>query len=366
MGHRLVTAESGLVSPLWQAVERRGSAASVASPRRTSQVFRTLTVVALTSVAVGLPASRGEAVPTPGTPSTCEESRRQFTANGDAAEKVAEQLNDARVARVKMQKAYSTADKHARAVKAQYGALASDFKKIVSGELKSAPAGQFAVFFTSGSPKEFADQMALIDYVAGRKGEKIDKLSTVRAAALKAQAEAQAKLAARVKVEKEITAKVSDLRKRGTLLKSLLSRLCPADDPVQAAARASRDAVRLPMGPASDAAQKAVQTALAQIGDPYVWGAAGPDAFDCSGLTLYAWASAGVALPHSSSSQYGVGTRISRSQVRAGDLVFFYSPIHHVGLAINNVQMVHASTYGVPVKIENIDNSPYVGATRVG
>ena len=52
--------------------------------------------------------------------------------------------------------------------------------------------------------------------------------------------------------------------------------------------------------------------------------------------------------------------------MRAGDLVFFYSPIHHVGIAINNVQMVHASTYGVPVKIENIDNSPYVGATRVG
>ena len=337
----------------------------MASPRRTSRVFRTLTVVAMTSVAVGLPASRGEAVPNPGAPTTCEESRRQFTANGEAAEKVAEQLNDARVARAKMQKAYSTADKRARAIKAQYGALASDFKKIVSGELKSAPAGQFAVFFTSASPKDFADQMALMDYVAGRKGEKIDKLGTVRAAAAKAQTEAQAKLAARVKVEKEITAKVSDLRKRATQLKGLLSRLCPADDPVQAA-RASRDAVRLPMGPASGGAQKAVQTALAHLGDPYVWGAAGPDAFDCSGLTSYAWASAGVMLPHSSASQYGVGTRISRSQVRAGDLVFFYSPIHHVGIAINNVQMVHASTYGVPVKIENIDNSPYVGATRVG
>jgi cell wall-associated NlpC family hydrolase len=338
----------------------------VASPRRTSQVFRTLTVVALTSAAVGLPASRGEAVPGPSTPTTCAESRKQFTANGEAAEKVAEQLNDARVARVKMQKAYSAADRQARAVKAQYGELAGDFKKIVSGELKSAPAGQFAVFFSSRSPKDFADQMALMDYVAGRKGEKIDKLSVVRAAAVKAQSDAQAKLSARVKIEKDIATKVADLRKRGTQLTNLLSRLCAADDPVQTAARASRDTVRLPMGPVSGAAQKAVQTALAQIGDPYVWGAAGPDAFDCSGLTMYAWASAGVQLPHSSSSQYGVGTRISRSQVRAGDLVFFYSPIHHVGIAINSTQMVHASTFGVPVKIENIDNSPYVGATRLG
>ena len=338
----------------------------MASPRRTSQVFRTLTVVALTSAAIGLPASRGEAVPGPSTPTTCAETRRQFVANGEAAEKVAEQLNDARVARAKMQKAYAVADKRARAIKAQYGELASDFKKIVSGELKSAPAGQFAVFFSSRSPKDFADQMALMDYIAGRKGEKIDTLGTVRAAAIKAQADAQAKLAARVKVEKQISAKVADLRKRGTQLTGLMSRLCAGDDPTQTALRGSRDVARLPIGPASGGAEKAVQTALAQIGDPYVWGAAGPDAFDCSGLTLYAWASAGVQLPHSSSSQYGVGRRISRTEVRAGDLVFFYSPIHHVGIAINNTQMVHASTFGVPVKIDNIDSSPYVGATRVG
>ncbi|MFL6128080.1 MAG: C40 family peptidase [Mycobacteriales bacterium] len=338
----------------------------MASPRRTSPVLRTLAVAALTSAAVGLPASRGEAVPSPGAPTTCEDSRTQFVANGNAAEKVAEQLNDARVARVKMQKAYSTADKRARAVNAQYGALAGDFKKIVSGELKSAPAGQFAVFFSSRSPKEFADQMALMDYVAGRKGAKIDQLGTVRAAAVKAQSEAQAKLAARVKVEKEITAKSADLRKRGSQLTALLSRLCAGDDPTTAAARGSRDLVRLPMGPASGSAQRAVQTALAQVGDPYVWGAAGPDAFDCSGLTSYAWASAGVQLPHSSGAQYGMGRNISRSEVRAGDLVFFYSPIHHVGIAINNSQMVHASTFGVPVKIADIDSSPYVGATRLG
>ncbi len=338
----------------------------MASPRRSSQVLRTVTVLALTGAAVGIPAARGEAVPRPDTPTSCAESRQQFLANGVAAEKVAEQLNDARVARVRVQKAYAAADKRARVVKAQYGELAGDFKKIVSGELKSAPAGQFAVFFSSRSPKDFADQMALMDYVAGRKGEKIDQLGKVRAAAVKAQGAAQATLAARLKVEREIGAKVADLRKRGTSLSSLQSRLCADDDPVVQAARASRSTARLPIGPASGGAQKAVQTALAQIGDPYVWGAGGPNAFDCSGLTMFAWASAGVGLPHSSRSQYGMGTQISRSEVRAGDLVFFYSPISHVGLAINGTQMVHASTYGVPVKVENIDHAPFAGATRLG
>jgi cell wall-associated NlpC family hydrolase len=334
----------------------------VASTRRT-QVIRALTVLALTSAAVAVPAVGAEAVPAP---TTCEQTRAQFTANGQVAEKVAEQLNDAKIAKAKMQKQVAAATAKARVASAGYGKAARDFKQIVSGELKSAPAGQFAVFFTSGSPKEFADQMALMDYVAGRKGQRIDQLASIRATALKTQHDVQVKLATRTKIEQTMTAKAADLRKRATTLTGLLQNLCADDQPEVQAARASRDMPRVAVGPASGSAQKAVQTALAQIGDPYVWAASGPDAFDCSGLTSYAWAAAGVSIPHSSAQQYNYGTHISRSEVRAGDLVFFYSPISHVGIAINNTQMVHASTYGVPVKVADIDSSPFVGATRLG
>ena len=334
----------------------------MASPGRT-QVFRALTVLALTGAAVAVPAAEGYAAPTP---ATCADTRSQFTANGQAAEKTAEGLNDAKIARVKAQKELGAASTKARASAAAYGKAAADFKQIVSGELKSAPAGQFAVFFTSASPKDFADQMALMDYVAGRKGQKIAQLASVRAGAAKAQSDVSAKLAARTKIEQTMTAKAADLKKRAATLTGLLQNLCADDQPAVQAARASRDMPRVDVGPASGAAQKAVQTALAQIGDPYVWAAAGPDSFDCSGLTSYAWAAAGVSLPHSSAQQYNYGTHISRSQVRAGDLVFFYSPISHVGIAINNTQMVHASTFGVPVKIADIDSSPFVGATRLG
>jgi peptidoglycan DL-endopeptidase CwlO len=334
----------------------------VASTGRT-KVIRALTVLALSGAAVAVPAVSAGAVPAP---TTCEQTRAQFTANGQAAEKIAEQLNDAKIAKAKAQKQVAAATAKARVASASYGKAASDFKRIVSGELKSAPAGQFAVFFTSGSPKQFADQMALMDYVAGRKGQRIDQLASIRGTALKAQRDVQATLAARTKIEQTMTAKAADLRKRATTLTGLLQSLCADDQPEVQAARASRDMPRVAVGPASGAAQKAVQTALAQIGDPYVWAAGGPDAFDCSGLTSYAWAAAGVSLPHSSAQQYGYGTHIARSQVRAGDLVFFYSPISHVGIAINNSQMVHASTYGVPVKVADIDSSPFVGATRLG
>ena len=83
---------------------------------------------------------------------------------------------------------------------------------------------------------------------------------------------------------------------------------------------------------------------MAQVGDAYVYGAAGPSAFDCSGLTMMAWAQAGVGLPHSSSAQYGLRHRTSReSDLQPGDLVFYYSPISHVGMYIGNGMIVHAA-----------------------
>ena len=99
-----------------------------------------------------------------------------------------------------------------------------------------------------------------------------------------------------------------------------------------------------------------MNTALAQVGDPYVWAAAGPDGFDCSGLTQFAYAAAGIQLPHSSRMQSTMGTPVSRSALQPGDLLFFFSPVSHVGMYIGNGQMVHASTFGVPVKVASIDS----------
>jgi cell wall-associated NlpC family hydrolase len=115
---------------------------------------------------------------------------------------------------------------------------------------------------------------------------------------------------------------------------------------------------------ASEAAQVAVDTALAQLGDPYVWAAGGPNAFDCSGLTQYAYAAAGVRLPHSSAAQSRMGTAVPRSELQPGDLVFFRSPVSHVGMYIGGGRMVHAATFGVPVQVTSVDMAGYAGARR--
>ncbi|MBD8870885.1 C40 family peptidase [Nocardioides donggukensis] len=114
-----------------------------------------------------------------------------------------------------------------------------------------------------------------------------------------------------------------------------------------------------PPPPSVSGAQRAIAFAKQQLGEPYRWGAAGPGAWDCSGLTMRAWQQGGKSLPHYSVGQYSAGTAIGSSQLRAGDLVFWGSSsspssIYHVGLYIGNGQMIHAPRTGRPVVQESI------------
>ena len=114
------------------------------------------------------------------------------------------------------------------------------------------------------------------------------------------------------------------------------------------------------------AAQTAVDTALAQRGDMYLYGATGPDRFDCSGLTSFAYKAAGVSIPRTSKAQSTFGTPVSKANLKPGDLVFFYSPVSHVGMYIGNGQMVHASTSGTPVQVASLDSmGSFTGARRI-
>ncbi|MCL7495212.1 NlpC/P60 family protein [Streptomyces sp. MCA2] len=129
-----------------------------------------------------------------------------------------------------------------------------------------------------------------------------------------------------------------------------------ADTGPEAAAAAARAA--------DPRAARAVAFAYAALGKPYVWGATGPSAFDCSGLTQAAWKAGGVALPRTTYTQISSGPRIDRSQLAPGDLVFFYSGISHVGLYVGDGKMIHAPHPGAPVRIAPIDQMPFAAATR--
>ncbi|MGY1813255.1 NlpC/P60 family protein [Blastococcus sp. SYSU D00820] len=129
---------------------------------------------------------------------------------------------------------------------------------------------------------------------------------------------------------------------------------------------AAAPAAAAPVAAPNAAAQTAVDAALSQQGKPYAWGGSGPSSYDCSGLVQYAYRAAGIELPHSSRMQSTMGAPVDRASLQPGDLVFYYSPVSHVGIYIGNGQMVHSSTYGKPVAVVDVDDMPgYNSARRI-
>ena len=107
-----------------------------------------------------------------------------------------------------------------------------------------------------------------------------------------------------------------------------------------------------------------IQAALSRIGSPYSWGGSGPNAFDCSGLVMWSFQQAGISLPHSSQALAQGGQPVSMDQMQPGDLVTYYSDASHVGIYIGDGMMVHASTYGTPVRVAPVDNAPIHNVRR--
>lgn len=114
----------------------------------------------------------------------------------------------------------------------------------------------------------------------------------------------------------------------------------------------------------SPGAATIIQAALSRIGSPYSWGGSGPNAFDCSGLVMWSFQQAGISLPHSSQALANGGRAVSMDQIQPGDLVTYYSDASHVAIYIGDGMMVHASTYGTPVRVAPVDNAPIYNVRR--
>jgi cell wall-associated NlpC family hydrolase len=186
---------------------------------------------------------------------------------------------------------------------------------------------------------------------------------STEAKALNLRAKATEQRAAEIqKKQDELAAEKKTIDEKYSEAKDLLDKL-KAEEREELLTRGS---VRMPSGvDASGRAAVAIRYAMAQVGKAYVYGAAGPNAFDCSGLMMMAWAQAGISLPHSSSAQYGVGRHVSSSDLQPGDLVFYYSPISHVAMYIGNGLIVEAANPGAGIRVSPVFSMPYAGATRL-
>lgn len=214
----------------------------------------------------------------------------------------------------------------------------------------TTPRAKLNAILESGSPTRFLDQMSTLNQIARQEQKSItevvklvqqyDRQKQPLDALLAKQQQQDADLAAkRAQIENQL-AQLQKLRQQAYGNSSNTGTLRP---------------VACPYEYIGGAAGKAAAFACAQIGKPYVYAAAGPGAYDCSGLTMAAWAAAGVSLAHSSSIQKSETSRISRADLRVGDLVFFYSSVSHVGLYVGGGWMVHAPHSGDYVRMAKID-----------
>lgn len=214
----------------------------------------------------------------------------------------------------------------------------------------------------TGSPTALADRLTYLDIMASQMRARVSDVVELRDryasdkrdldTVTKALAARDAELAAK---KKDIEAKIKDLQRLR----------------IQAYGAAGSTGGTLRTGPCpaeytSDRGGVAAKKACSLIGRPYIWGSAGPSGYDCSGLTMAAWAAAGVSLRHYTRWQWSDSTPVSRANLRPGDLVFYYSDLHHVGIYVGGNTIVHAPHSGDYVRMAPLDRMPVTGYRRPG
>ncbi|QZY28020.1 C40 family peptidase [Nocardioides coralli] len=217
--------------------------------------------------------------------------------------------------------------------------------------------------FVSEDPGAFLDQLSTMTSYSDLQSQLFSAYAREAKALHLREGATRGRLDEIAAAEKKLAAEKKTVDEKLAEAKEVLSRL-EAEE--RERLTTSRSQTRVPDVPVSGRAGVAVNYALAQVGDAYVYGAAGPDAYDCSGLTMRAWGAAGVSLPHSSSAQYSSGPRVAASALQPGDLVFYYNPISHVGIYIGNGQIVHAANPSTGVETAGLHSMPYTGAVRPG
>ncbi|MFE7167342.1 NlpC/P60 family protein [Streptomyces sp. NPDC057616] len=256
-----------------------------------------------------------------------------------------------------------------------------------------AAAPDTATFLLADSPQDYFDQTQLMGRLTSRQKTAVDDYFTEQSATMKKREQASKDLQTLTSTQSDLRTAKSTVQKKLSDARELLSKL-NAEEKARLAAiqkkkaeEAARQAAELAKkqaaeqkaqeeaastsssGSSSDTgststsngdstyATKAAKTlafARAQIGKPYVWGATGPDSYDCSGLTQAAWKAAGVSLPRTTYDQVDAGTTVSLTDAQPGDLIFFYDDISHVGIYIGNGMMIHAPKPGAYVREESI------------
>ncbi|WP_203798207.1 C40 family peptidase [Actinoplanes couchii] len=212
----------------------------------------------------------------------------------------------------------------------------------------------------TGDPDGLADKLTLLDQLTSNRKASIEEVSKLRDkyAADKTSVD---------KMESEIAVRDTDLSGKKVAIEKEIKKLQKLRITAYGDSDASDGPLRTgpcPVDYTNDKGGRAAQKACDLIGLPYVFGSNGPNSYDCSGLTQEAWGSVGVHLEHYTKDQWTSGKSVSASELKPGDLVFYWSDVHHVAIYIGGGMVVHAPHTGDHVRMATIDRGPIAGYRR--
>jgi cell wall-associated NlpC family hydrolase len=341
----------------------------VASHRRPKQPSRTRVTVltATAAAAVALSSQAAQADP--------QQSKKDVKSEVDKlyeqAEQATEKYNGVKEDQEKLQKEVEgLQDKVARG-QGELNDLRKGLGAVASGQYRSGSIDPSVQLFLSGDPDTYLEKAATIDQLSGKQADQLKTIADKQRRLAQERAEAASKIKDLTETRKALGDKKDEIKGKLSKAQELLNTLTAKERAALQAKedRANRSNDRVNLGddvPASQRGAAALAAAQSKIGSPYVWGATGPSSFDCSGLTSWAYAQAGVSIPRTSQAQANAGTRIySQSQLKVGDLVIFYGDFHHVGLYAGNGQVLHAPHTGASVRYESIGNMPFQFGVRI-
>ena len=326
--------------------------------RRLLRVARVLRPLLVAAAIAGVFIAPSAAHATP----SVEDLRKQIAAKSTKLEAVVEKYNKTREDLKKSKAEAATLEKSMKPLQEQIDAAQEKVNAIAVRAYKGGNFAAMSSVLESGSAAKAVDRLTTIDHIASANQREIDAFLAAR----KDKEGRSAKLAELVKSQQktldELATKRKDIDKELAHLYELRRQ---AYGQAQEAARTTSGSSSSAQAPnVSGKAGVAVRFAYGALGKPYVWAAAGPSGYDCSGLTLAAWRAAGYSLPHNAAMQYNQLPKISRSQLKAGDLVF-YNGLGHVAIYVGDGKVIHSPTFGEVVKVASVDMMSIYGYARV-
>lgn len=321
------------------------------------------------TVAVAAPHTSPAHHPAP----TIDSVQQRLGALALKSDQLVERYNRANIAYHAARRAANNADAVYRVAASRLDAAQHEFASSAAAQYEGGAFSSTGALLSSDSGSSYLDQLDTLTMLSSHNAQVVSSMAATQKAAADAKhraedlyQQAKDKFAA---VGAEKTKTKTQIAKYTKLLASLNAQQRAAwaerMNPTVSQSKINKVST---LHISSAQARKAVKFALAQVGKPYVYGAAGPSSYDCSGLTMAAYQSAGISLPHSAADQYNYGHHVSADALQPGDLMFYYQPIGHVTIYIGDGMMVSAPQTGENVKVIPADTSSgdsYTGATRL-